>query len=669
MILAIVVFVLFYVLPALWFWLVAQMKAELTGKTQLKKLKDNPEDLTLKEKISKWRNYSFKRSDKKILSIILYLGFPLINSLLSWFLYGIVWGILLDIVLYIIYVVIINKLIAEQYNKEQKLIRNLIDLKRANMSPLINKNSNVFNYQEEFVIEEWDENDPVKPTKIKMFAPITFTSDKRKKFTGDFTNALSFNGVWVDEWEDGQNIVTLTWKEFLGDTERQWVDSFLQFKKQAMGLVNNQTTLFTYQTEFDVVTWGPDRQPEKIRLFLPVGYDQLQMSQFLEGMSNGFGRGRPWELDNADPDFPGLDMDKRIATIALQAPLPGKAIWTDYWLNNDIVQWSFFPLGLGSKGGLPIPDPETGEEVRLVGFDVNGAQQKYCAKQNIYTGPDIMPSPHAILCGVTGGGKSVMQRNVILSCLMRPKHWLLFIVDMKKVEGAMWRKYGVPVATTYEDAAALCNYAQVTMMERFEEMEKRGINNWADMPEDLRGPAIMVNVDEIAELLAPIKGKSDEDKINADYQAQCQTALESIARLGRAAQVHMIVAGQRPDSEVVSMQIRQNCPTRLAAGAVPATISQMVFESSYAATIPPQPKGRCAIRVHSDSPFKFQGFFADEEWFDKYLEEHNLPTNVYEGALMAEQYYNNQAEMQAQDAMEAQMTEAEYEELMRAIGN
>lgn len=669
MILAIVVFVLFYVLPALWFWLVAQMKAELTGKTQLKKLKDNPEDLTLKEKISKWRNYSFKRSDKKILSIILYLGFPLINSLLSWFLYGIVWGILLDIVLYIIYVVIINKLIAEQYNKEQKLIRNLIDLKRANMSPLINKNSNVFNYQEEFVIEEWDQEDPVKPIKIKMFAPITFTSDKRKKFTGDFTNALSFNGVWVDEWEDGQNIVTLTWKEFLGDTERQWVDSFLQFKKQAMGLVNNQTTLFTYQTEFDVVTWGPDRQPEKIRLFLPVGYDQLQMSQFLEGMSNGFGRGRPWELDNADPDFPGLDMDKRIATIALQAPLPGKAIWTDYWLNNDIVQWSFFPLGLGSKGGLPIPDPETGEEVRLIGFDVNGAQQKFCAKQDIYTGPDIMPSPHAILCGVTGGGKSVMQRNVILSCLMRPKHWLLFIVDMKKVEGAMWRKYGVPVATTYEDAAALCNYAQVTMMERFEEMEKRGINNWADMPEDLRGPAIMVNVDEIAELLAPIKGKSDEDKINADYQAQCQTALESIARLGRAAQVHMIVAGQRPDSEVVSMQIRQNCPTRLAAGAVPATISQMVFESSYAATIPPQPKGRCAIRVHSDSPFKFQGFFADEEWFDKYLEEHNLPTNVYEGALMAEQYYNNQAEMQAQDAMEAQMTEAEYEELMRAIGN
>ena len=63
--------------------------------------------------------------------------------------------------------------------------------------------------------------------------------------------------------------------------------------------------------------------------------------------------------------------------------------------------------------------------------------------------------------------------------------------------------------------------------------------------------------------------------------------------------------------------------------------------------------------------------FSEEslQTIKKYLEEHNLPTNVYEGALMAEQYYNNQAEMQAQDAMEAQMTEAEYEELMRAIGN
>ena len=84
------------------------------------------------------------------------------------------------------------------------------------------------------------------------------------------------------------------------------------------------------------------------------------------------------------------------------------------------------------------------------------------------------------------------------------------------------------------------------MMERFEEMELRGINNWADMPPEEQGSAIMINVDEMAELLAPSKGKSEETQEKAEFQGQCQNALESIARLGRAAQVHLVCFAQRP---------------------------------------------------------------------------------------------------------------------------
>lgn len=250
---------------------------------------------------------------------------------------------------------------------------------------------------------------------------------------------------------------------------------------------------------------------------------------------------------------------------------------------------------------------------------------------------------------------SVMQRNVILSCLMRPKQWMLCIIDMKKVEGAMWRKYGVPVATTYEDASILLSWAQTTMMERFEELEKRGLNNWKDMPEDKRGQAIMINVDEISELLAPIKGKSEESKAQAELQGECQQAIESIARLGRAAQVHLIIAGQRPDSDVVSMQIRQNCPTRLAAGALPGTIAQMVFEgdASFASTLPSKPQGRCAMKIHSATPNKFQGFFASEDWLDSYLEEKNLPSNIYGSALMVEEYEKNKREVEAKKLEES----------------
>lgn len=340
--------------------------------------------------------------------------------------------------------------------------------------------------------------------------------------------------------------------------------------------------------------------------------------------------------------------------ISLEAPLPRIAMWDPKYLENDLIQWSFFPLGLASKWGVPIPNEETGEVDRVVGFDVNGTQGKFMDKNGIPKNSDIMPSPHAILAGVTGGGKSVMQRNVILSCLMRPKNWMLCIIDMKKVEGAMWRKYGVPVATTYEDAAILLNWAQATMMERFEEMEKRGLNNWSQMPDNERGQAIMVNVDEISELLAPIKGKSDEQKEQAELQAQCQSAIESIARLGRAAMVHLIIAGQRPDSEVVSMQIRQNCPTRLAAGALPGTIAGMVFEAdaSFASTLPSNPQGRCAMKIHSATPNKFQGFFCSEEWFDEYLAERGIDENIYGSSVMREQYEENKAEIEERLASE-----------------
>ena len=60
------------------------------------------------------------------------------------------------------------------------------------------------------------------------------------------------------------------------------------------------------------------------------------------------------------------------------------------------------------------------------------------------------------------------------------------------------------------------------------------INNWADMPPEEQGSAIMINVDEMAELLAPSKGKSEETQEKAEFQGQCQNALESIARLGQS---------------------------------------------------------------------------------------------------------------------------------------
>ena len=442
------------------------------------------------------------------------------------------------------------------------------------------------------------------------------------------------------------------------------IDRMLKFKQSNMKLVDPKSNILNYNSEFEILEWGEDLKPEKIRLFIPVNFDPLGKDKFLADLSIRFGRGRPFEVDENDKDYPGWDTDRGVTTIKLEDPLPTTAMWKDFYINDPIVQWSFFPLGIGSKAGIPIKNPETGKVEHIIGYDVDGAQGDYLKKVGITPGADLTASPHSLGAGVTGGGKSVAQNNIINACLMRPKEWLLFGIDMKKVELGKLRRYGVPVATTYKDAADIATFVQKVMLERFEEMERRGINSWSKMPEEERGPAIMLMVDEVSELLAPTKGKSDEAKEIAELQDAIRSALESIARLGRAARVVMTIWGQRPDSEVVSMQIRQNCPTRLGAGNLPATISGMVFESTEGSRVPGNPKGRMLIKTHSIQPIHFQGFFADPSWINNYLESNGLPINVYEDSSLNDDFNSKKSN---DDNLEDEMSDSEFDELLDSM--
>lgn len=367
----------------------------------------------------------------------------------------------------------------------------------------------------------------------------------------------------------------------------------VDFKRAKMGLIDNKSNLLDYEKEFTIVEWDEEKKPTKIRFSVPVNFDPLNADNFLAGLSTQFGRGRPFEIDHLDKDYPGWSTETGFATVKLEAPLPTMAKWSAHYLEDPIVQWSFFPLGLGSKGGIPIVNPETGEEEHVIGIDVDGSQRKYCEKNGIPVGNDIVASPMTLIAGVTGGGKSVAQWNLMNACLARPDKWLLFGMDMKKVELSQLRQFGVAVGTTYQDCRDVACFVQKVMMDRYELMEKLGINNWGDLPPDHESygsPAILLLCDEAGELLAPIAGKSDEAKEQQECQDQIRAAMESIARLGRAARVFLTSAAQRPSADIIPMQIRQNMSNKLACGTIPNTISGMLFENSEGARIPGNPR-------------------------------------------------------------------------------
>lgn len=264
-------------------------------------------------------------------------------------------------------------------------------------------------------------------------------------------------------------------------------------------------------------------------------------------------------------------------------------------------------------------------------------------------------------------GNSVLLNNVENACLLRPDKWLLMICDMKRVEGSRFMRFGVPVGTTYESCAKVLQFGQKVMMDRYDLMVKYGVNDYDDLPPEQQSQAIMVIVDEAAELFAPITGKDDVAKENGEYQAAALQATESIYRLGRASKTHVMTFAQRPSSSDsgISMTIRQNASTRIGCGRLPSTISQMVFEDGFGSRIPSSPKGRVGLMINNRQ-MVLQGFYADASWLKNYLIEQGKPLQIYESQCMIKEYEKITSESEDVE-IEGAMSDEEFEELSKML--
>ena len=214
---------------------------------------------------------------------------------------------------------------------------------------------------------------------------------------------------------------------------------------------------------------------------------------------------------------------------------------------------------------------------------------------------------------------SVIQRNIIIGCILRPDHWRFIGIDLKKVELSAFRAYSnvvLGIATELEDALTVLRFGQATMMKRYQEMEAVGKNDFMDMPD--HGPALMIMVDEAGELLSPSGVKTDEGKHDDELKGEAQMIIGSIARLGRAAGVHLVIATQRPDATLIPGETKANLGCRINAGRTDSNASNMILGSGEGTRVKPFPPGRLYIRIYSNGDHG-QGFFAKQEWIDEYL--------------------------------------------------
>lgn len=231
---------------------------------------------------------------------------------------------------------------------------------------------------------------------------------------------------------------------------------------------------------------------------------------------------------------------------------------------------------------------------------------------------DIAAAPHLLVCGTTGGGKSVTQRTIIFHCIQHSDMWRFLGIDLKRVELSGYKKYDdvvLGIATDLADGVEVMRFGKEEMMNRYSQMESYGVDHFLRLPDPPK--ALMIMVDEAYMFMAPTGVRTDEGKEMDELHGEATTLIGEIARLGRAAGVHLVLATQRPDAKVIYGEIKQNLAARYAAGRMGSTASQMVLDTDGATRIPGEVKGRAILSINGDE-MPLQGYFAEQSWMDEW---------------------------------------------------
>lgn len=116
---------------------------------------------------------------------------------------------------------------------------------------------------------------------------------------------------------------------------------------------------------------------------------------------------------------------------------------------------------------------------------------------------------------------------------------------------------------------------------------------------------------------------TEEGKEEDQLKGEAQMIIGSIARLGRAAGVHLVIATQRPDASLLPGETKANLGVRINCGRTDSNASSMILGNGEGTRVKANPRGRLYLRIFGAGDHG-QGFFADMAWIDEYLASKGL---------------------------------------------
>ena len=181
----------------------------------------------------------------------------------------------------------------------------------------------------------------------------------------------------------------------------------------------------------------------------------------------------------------------------------------------------------------------------------------------------MLENNHLLIAGVTGAGKSVLMNTLIYTALLySPARLKMIMIDPKRVDMIEWSDipHLIKRAAEPADIVTTLNYCISEMETRYKYMERKRIKQFDSCH-------LYIFIDEFADLMTTQKRET-------------LPQLQRLAQLGRAANIHLILATQRPTADIISGQIKANMAYRIALRCATAQESRNIIDRKCAETLP-----------------------------------------------------------------------------------
>ena len=223
---------------------------------------------------------------------------------------------------------------------------------------------------------------------------------------------------------------------------------------------------------------------------------------------------------------------------------------------------------------------------------------------------DLTRMPHLLIAGATGQGKSVCINALITSLLFQvtPDHMRMLLIDPKRVELTGYNglpHLALPVLVESHQAAAALRWAVAEMDRRYKLFSGEGVRNIAAYNDKAAQklarplPYVVIVIDELADLMMVAAGEIEE-------------LICRIAQLARAVGIHLIIATQRPSTDIITGLIKANIPSRIAFAVGSQVDSRVILDAGGAEKL--LGRGDMLYQpVDAGKPTRIQGAFVSDQ--------------------------------------------------------